>query len=45
MNLFFGGSLGSLMKPHFYRKISPKQIIRSTLRQNILWAASRASAF
>ena len=33
MNLFFGGgSLASLMKPHFYKKISPKQLIRSTLR-------------
>ena len=45
MNLFFGGSLGSLMKPHFYKKISPKQIIRSQLRQNILWSASRANAY
>ena len=36
MNLFFGGSLGSLMKPHFYRKIGLKQIVRNTLRQNIL---------
>lgn len=45
MNLFFGGSLGSLMKPHFYFKISPKQILRSQLRQNILWSASRANSF
>lgn len=45
MNLFFGGSLGSLMKPHFYKKISIKQILRSQLRQNILWSASRASAW
>jgi hypothetical protein len=44
MNLFFGGSLGSLMKPYFYRKISPTQILRSQLRQNILWSASRSEA-
>ena len=36
MNLFFGGSLGGLMKPHFYRKISPVGIIRSMVRQNVL---------
>ena len=46
MNLFFGGgSLASLMKPHFYSRISPKNLLRSTLRQNILWAASRANSF
>ena len=45
MNLFLGGgSLASLMKPHFYKKISIKQILRSQLRQNIFWASSRATA-
>lgn len=45
MNLFFGGGhLASLMKPHFYSKIAPKQILRNMLRQNILWAASRSAA-
>ena len=44
MNLFFGGSLGSLMKPYFYNRISPKTIIRNMLRQNILWAATRSTA-
>lgn len=45
MNLLFGGgSLSSLMKPHYYKKIAPKQILRNWLRQNILWSASRATA-
>jgi hypothetical protein len=45
MNLLFGGgSLGGLMKPHMYRRLSPKQLVRSWLRQNILWSAAKASA-
>ena len=44
MNLFFGGSLGSLMKPYFYTRISPKHIIRNMLRQNIMWAATRSTS-
>ena len=45
MNLFLGGgSLASLMKPYFYRKLGLKQLLRSTLQQNILWSASRATA-
>lgn len=44
MNLFFGGSLGGLMRPHFYRRVGPRQLVRSMLRQNILWSASRATA-
>lgn len=35
MNLFFGGSLASLMRPHFYRRIGIKQLIRNQLKQNI----------
>ena len=37
MNLFFGGgSLSSLMKPHFWAKVGPKALLRNTLKQNIL---------
>ncbi len=39
----FGGTLGSLMKPHYYQRISPKNLVRNWLKQNILWAASRAT--
>ena len=36
MNLFFGGgSLSSLMKPHFWAKVGPKALLRNTLKQNI----------
>ncbi len=37
MNLFFGGGhLAGLMKPYFWQKVSPKNFIRNTLKQNIL---------
>lgn len=36
MNLFFGGQLASLMRPHFFRKIFPTNILRSMVRQNVL---------
>jgi len=36
MNLLFGGSLASLMRPHLFRRIGPVQLVRSMLRQNIL---------
>lgn len=36
MNLFFGGSLGSLMKPHFYKKFGVRTLLRNQLKQNIL---------
>ena len=36
MNLLFGGTLAGLMRPHFFRRVGPVQIVRSMLRQNIL---------
>ena len=36
MNLYFGGLLGNLMKPHMYKRISPMNLIRSQVRQNIM---------
>ena len=36
MNLLFGGTLAGLMRPHFFRRVVPVQIVRSMLRQNIL---------
>jgi hypothetical protein len=36
MNLFFGGSLGSLMRPHFFKRVSPFGLIRNQFRQNVL---------
>ena len=36
MNLFLnGGSIGGLMRPFFFRRINPLNIVRNTLRQNI----------
>lgn len=35
MNLFFGGHLGTLMRPYMYKRISPFNLIRSQIRQNI----------
>ncbi len=37
MNLFFGGgSLAGLMKPYFWQRVGVKNLIRNTLKQNIL---------
>lgn len=43
MNLFFGGSLGSLMKPYFFKKLGPRTIIRNMLRSNILCNSNKTN--